>query len=313
MSISTAAYHGSKQLQDHELAPPTPPMRCPWCKCVNLQQIVTLQKDPDVMLMECAECFSVSASRMPTCEALSQYYAAYYACEKFEESAPKVTVGNLRRMGVHVASSIKMPVDKKVFRILDFGGGDGSVAVFAADLFLRRQPSVQRIDITVVDYNKELVKSSNQSIWLEHCLTLDGLPTASFDFVIASAILEHIPDAKSTLDRLLNLMCPGAVLYVRTPFVVPLLKLFTLLGMKLDFTYPGHLYDLGQAFWENQFMMPPRSDHFHVISSRPSIVETSFSKNFIRTLASYVLKVPWLLFGKRWGFVGGWEIVVERI
>ena len=250
---------------------------------------------------------------MPTNEALANYYAAYYATEKFEKMGVKVTAGDPRRMGVHLSRWMEGRDQDQVLRVLDFGGGDGTMSAQAADMLLRRKPSVRRVEITVVDYNTSPAPPPNQMIRLRHCRSLESLPVGGVDFVIASAVLEHIPEARVTLDQLLSLMRPGAAFYARTPFAVPLFKMCRRLGVKTDFTFPGHVYDLGQAFWEKQFTSPDRKGAFRVLSSRPSIVETGFENDCLRTLAAYLCKFPWLLLGSRWGLVGGWEVVVERL
>jgi 2-polyprenyl-3-methyl-5-hydroxy-6-metoxy-1,4-benzoquinol methylase len=311
MQISSTSYHGSKHLTEEELHAAA--TSCPWCNCRTTQTVASLQQNPLVTLEECRTCFALSASRMPTDKALANYYNAYYRDERFEKAGTKVTVGDVRRMGLHLSQWMDGRARNGIFRILDFGGGDGSVAVKAAEILLGRQPSLKRIDITVTDYNPVPVASPSQAINLQHCSDLKSLPFGEFDFVIASAILEHIPESKATLHRLLDLMRPGAGFYARTPFVAPMLKLCRILGIEMDFTFPGHLYDFGQAFWEKQFASPDRKNVFRVIASRPSIVETTFQNSFLRTIAAHACKLPWFLLGSNWGLVGGWEVVVERI
>lgn len=312
MIIPSTIYHSSKHLPEEKLHPAVP--ACPWCGCAKRESIASLQQNPLVTLLECPECFATSASRMPTSEALANYYAVYYATEKFEKMGAKVTAGDPGRMGAHFSRWMEGRNQGQVLRILDFGGGDGTVAVQAADLLSRRQPSVRRIEIMVVDYNTIPIPAlpPNPAICLQHHPNLESLPAGCFDFVIASAVLEHIPEAKVTLDQLLSLMRPGAAFYARTPFVVPLFKLCQRLGVEMDFTFPGHVYDLGQAFWEKYFSRR-EGRRFRVLSSRPSIVESAFHDVFFRTVAAHLCKFPWLLLGSKWGFVGGWEIVVERL
>jgi methyltransferase family protein len=310
MEISSTSYHGSKHLAEEELRAPA--RSCPWCSCTDCQTVATLQQHPLVTLEECPNCFAGSASRMPSERALANYYRAYYQDEKFEKAGSKVTIGDARRVGLHLSQWMHGRDREGVLRVLDFGGGDGSVAAKAAEMLLRRQPSLQRIHITVADYNAALVHSPNQAIQFQHCRDLESLSEGEFDFVIASAILEHIPESKIILDRLLGLMRSGAGFYARTPFVAPILKFCRRLGVKIDFTFPAHVYDLGQRFWEKQFSSPARRNVFRIIASRPSIVETTFKDHFLRTLTAYLCKFPWLLFGSAWSFVGGWEIAVER-
>ena len=312
MIIPSTLYHSRKHLPEERLHPAV--SACPWCGCVKRESVAILQQNPLVTLLQCPDCFATSASRMPTGEALADYYAAYYVTEKFEKTGARVTVGNPGRMGAHFARWMEGRHQGQVLRILDFGGGDGTVAVQAADLLSRRQPALRRIEIVVVDYNTVPIPTPlpNRVISLQRHPNLGSLPAGCFDFVIASAVLEHIPEAKVTLDQLLGLMRPGAAFYARTPFIVPLFKLCQRFGVDMDFTFPGHVYDLGQLFWEKYFSRHERGN-FRVLTSRPSIVESAFHEAFFRTVAAHLCKFPWRFLGSKWGFVGGWEIVVERL
>ncbi|MCJ7698134.1 MAG: hypothetical protein MUO73_07385, partial [Thermoplasmata archaeon] len=51
---------------------------------------------------------------------------------------------------------------------------------------------------------------------------------------------------------------------------------------------------------------------FKILSSKPSITETSFSKHFGRTLIAYLIKSPWYVLRNRWDLVGGWEILIQK-
>jgi hypothetical protein len=71
------------------------------------------------------------------------------------------------------------------------------------------------------------------------------------------------------------------------------------------------MHDLGQTFWEFYFTKEQRGA-FQILESRPSIVETTIRKHFLRTLAAYSFKAPWYLLGKSYKCVGGWEIFVRK-
>lgn len=86
------------------------------------------------------------------------------------------------------------------------------------------------------------------------------------------------------------------------------MKLLARFGVRLDFTYPAHLYDFGEGFWKKFFAKS--GINFKLIISRPSMVETTFTQNFPRTLIAYILKAPWYILRKNYGLVGGWEVFV---
>jgi hypothetical protein len=233
MIIPSMLYHSGKHLPEEKLHPAV--AACPWCGWAKRKSIADLQQNPLATLLDCPECFATSASRMPTSEALAGYYAAYYTPEKLGKMGAKVTTGHPDRMGAHFAQWMEGRHQDQVLRILDFGGGDGTVAVQAADLLSRRQPSVRRIEIMVVDYNTVPISTPlpNPAICLQYHSSLESLPAGSFDFVIASAVLKHIPEAKAVLEQLLGFLSPGAAFYARTPFIVPLLTLCQRFGARI--------------------------------------------------------------------------------
>ena len=100
--------------------------------------------------------------------------------------------------------------------------------------------------------------------------------------------------------------------YARTPCVAPLMGWAGRLGVRWDFTFPAHLHDLGQAFWEGWFARGGAAERFRIVRSRPSIVETTLSKHLVRTVVARVIKSPWYVLGRSYGLVGGWEIFATR-
>jgi hypothetical protein len=95
--------------------------------------------------------------------------------------------------------------------------------------------------------------------------------------------------------------------------MVPLLRLLKRLQISMDFTFPAHFHDLGQDFWQNVIPTLGMADQeWTVVHSHPSLVETSFAQNFLRTLLSYVMKAPWWVFGFYYRFTGGWEVFIRR-
>lgn len=113
--------------------------------------------------------------------------------------------------------------------------------------------------------------------------------------------------------RLLGLLRKDGRFYARTPYVAPLMNLCRTFGIGWDFTYPAHVHDLGQAFWEAYFKSSACSANMTILASRPSIVETSMSEHLARTVAAYALKAPWYLLRHRYKLVGGWEVVARKL
>jgi hypothetical protein len=105
----------------------------------------------------------------------------------------------------------------------------------------------------------------------------------------------------------------GGVMYARTPFILPFIRLANLTGIGVDFSYPCHLHDLGARFWNNFTGNIPVPGTYEIIHSRPSIVETTFKHHFFRTLLAYTLKAPGFVFQKHYPLVGGWEVMIKKI
>ena len=305
--VSAAAYHAGKFLQEHELLPES--TACPWCKFAGNRALsLPLQKSPDVWLLRCPACLADSASRVATEGAIDTYYASYYA----DTSVNRVTCGNPSRLARHVCRHAKLPRSLPKITVLDFGGGDGSIS-HAVGVEYAKHRSVP-VDIIVVDYNKNLVAPAHPLVTLSHRSTLAEIPERpQFDLVLASAILEHLPEPALITRKLLGTLAPGGCFYARTPYMVPLLRLFSRLHITYDFTFPAHFHDLGQDFWErilSTLDMAP--GEWALVRSQPSPVETSFSDNFVRTVLSHVMKAPWWILRRSYPYVGGWEVSIQR-
>lgn len=313
MQAGPTHYHKSIVLDDASLLPPA--ASCPWCGGLDRQAGATIQKQPEVMLLECSTCHASSASRMPTPQALDAYYGNYYdgaSAADHAQAEGRVTIGDAARMGAHLASSLGSTEGKTSLRILDFGGGDGMLAVLAAENFMKVNPTLREVAVTVVDYNTQMHQPANPAITVRGSTKLTELGDSTYDFVIASAILEHIPDCAGLLRDLLTRVASGGSFYLRTPYAAPFMRLAETLGKSWDFTFPAHVHDLGQAFWEGYFTANGNEKLFSIKSSRPSIVQASMSERPVEAIISHLFKLPWHLLGRAWGFVGGWEITVTR-
>jgi len=291
---------------------------CPWCGGTDRRAIANIQLEPRIVLLECVACAACSASRMPTPEILKNYYKDYYDGQtpgkvaKVASPIDRVTVGDTVKMGKHLARCFSYNQRNASIRILDFGGGDGLLAVLTAENLLAANSHMREVSISVVDHNIHMHKPSNPAIKVERFAQVDELPEGAYDFVIASAILEHIPECAGVLRQILARVAPGGSLYIRTPFAAPFMQVARLLGKSWDFTFPAHVHDLGQNFWERYFTASYLDQTFSIKSSRPSIVQASIREHPLEALVSHFFKLPWHFLGKAWPFVGGWEITVVR-
>lgn len=256
----------------------------------------SLQVNPDIVLTQCRRCRASQASRFPTDSALLQYYKSYFASP---DDRPRVTTGSPQRLGLRIASYLGDLASRDQLEILDFGGGDGSNAV--AVLEARGMQGA----VTVIDHEQRLAPSP-PGISVRRTESLDKLDD-DFDVVLASAVLEHLPNPLDALGVLLARVRPGGVFYARTPYIVPIMDLACRVGKSFDFTFPAHLYDLGQPFWDALPTWYQPASKLQVLASKPSPVETSFRDHPGRTLIAGLMKAPYRLIGPRWPWTGGWE------
>jgi SAM-dependent methyltransferase len=240
---------------------------------------------------------------MPSEDALARYYQGYY-----DANASGVTVVDTDRWAALWDATLGPQLagpSRESLRVLDFGGGNGAIAQALSHRWIGRYGA---IELCVVDLAADPVASVRPEV------TITAAPTVAeaegaFDVVIGSAVIEHVPDPAGTLRELLGRMTPGGVLYVRTPYAVPLLRIASRV-VDVDFTFPAHLHDLGRGFWDGLpgWLAAPRP--VDVVVSRPSPVETTLSAAPMRTAAAHVLKAPSRV-ARRWPFVGGWEAVLR--
>lgn len=294
-------YHESRHLTEGELDAGDD--SCPLCGATGPRRVVVpIQRDPDVDLLACSVCGAASASRMPTDAALEAYYDAYY-----DPDGEHVTVDGVARFGAHIAALAGPGYG--TYRVLDFGGGDGSIAIDVARRCIRGD--VTNADVIVVDFHEPA--ACPPSVHARTVRDIDDAPGA-FDLIIASAILEHVPAAGATLSALVSRLAPGGTFYARTPWMAPLARLTG----RIDLSYPGHVHDLGAPFWDAAVQRMPFD--LEVIASRPSIIENAFAEHPSRAAIAWVLKAPahaqrrlalhrWL---PTWPLVGGWEVAWRR-
>jgi SAM-dependent methyltransferase len=309
--MRATAFHSGAHLEEKYLLPFDP--ACPLCFFRGARlPALRLQSDPDVFLLECLRCKGFSASRMPTEEALRAYYGKYYKQSVFREEDEKVTFQEPQRFARHLLRAAGPLLGKQDLTILDFGGGDGNLALAIARFLVA--DGVSNVRIILVDYNSSLAKGSSKNISLECHESLDSAGAKDCDLVLASGILEHIPYPQKDFARLLSALRPGGLFYARTPCVAPLFRILQRLRLPGDFTFPAHVHDMGEAYWSGILrFLPMEFQCYSVIWSQPSIVETTLRRNTLRTLAAVVMKAPWHVLGNRYTWVGGWEVLIQRL
>jgi SAM-dependent methyltransferase len=300
--MKLASYEPQKHLAQSEIYPPEE--KCPICGDAGPRdKRLVIQTEPEVLLLRCRRCFGLSASHMPRREVLDQIYSSYYD----NSERGRIIFQNPGRLARHIVSSIELrPNPSGHVRIIDFGGGDGSISVLTAE---RLAQSTQfPVHVQVIDYGGE-APAQRGAVAIEYLRELTDA-AGDCDLIIASGVFEHIPGLASVLPALVGKLRPGGSLYARTLYSLPLMRIF---GM--DMKYPAHVHDLGDEFWGNlpKWLPVPVA----IVRSRPGIVETEFGQDFIRTLAAHCFKLParieclWTRH-PMFKLYGGWEVVLRR-
>lgn len=306
--MRSTVFHRSAHLEDHEMYGLS--AECPFCASSDRVPIMILQASPEVLLLNCASCHASSASRMPIPEALDSYYGQYYD----DSLKKKVTADTPSRIAAHIfghSKAHKVDPASSEIAMLDYGGGDGSISTEIANMMLA--DGVQKVSISLLDYDQSLKECDEGIMQIIRPADLDEVQDGVMDIVVASAVIEHIPDPKKVLIKLLSSLKVGGVFYARTPYVYPLMKIAQAINFQFDFTYPAHVHDLGAKFWNGMIENLSIEGKFQMTRSAPSIVETSFDQHLLRTLAAYTLKMPGYVFKENYGLVGGWEVFIRRL
>lgn len=274
--------------------------------------VFRLQTAPDIHMLACRACGAASASHMPTAAYLERYYASYY---RAEEQNQQVTFAEPERFARHILRGTGSRRWGELVRILDFGGGDGTLALALADRLLaeRSEGFERRVEIRLMDFPAPRA-AADPRVRISHRRP-DQPVEGAHELVLASGVLEHVPEVRPLLSALFAALAPGGFLYARTPYGLPFTRLFP----DLDLTYPGHVHDMGHRFWSRvveTFGWPARC-----LASRPSLVESSLRRQPLRTAAAYMFKLPARIEGllspasrieRTWTLVGGWEAVLQK-
>ena len=292
--------------------------RCGMCGGTRFRKLIKLYDIPEVNYIECKDCGAVTFDRILSQDAIARIYASddqYYKDSRNGESGGNITFYGSKRFAKHLLKYYSSSSQNE-YRILDFGGGDGELA-YAVARELYRSNRYKQSEIMVVDYTSKLFNTHNRKVKMQHAFGLDELfaeeeqPYKKYDIIIASGVMEHIPEPGSDIVKLFELLAPGGIIYFRTPYIYPLRRDLSRIGIEYDSLYPAHIWDLGGKWWDDLPQKVGYKGNISIINSRPSIVEKSFSSHFVIALASYVLKAPWFIC-HLWPYVGGWEAVYKK-
>ena len=283
---------------------------CLLCGSAELRIAGNLQRKPEVNLIECLRCRVISAGRMPRDEILQQYYSDYYARDEIRITSYAEGAAN------HIFRRTRafLNRDTAPLRVLDFGGGDGAIAILLGRKFVRAGLA-PRIEVTVVDYNARN-REVQAGIVFDWRRRLEDLPASDrFDIVIASGVLEHIPQANQALAALLLRLNTAGIFYARTPFMIAFHRICSFLRLPSPIPFPGHVHDMGREYWDRVLAILNPGPEFRLLASNTACVETSLlSARWPITAIYHLLKTPSRVACLRndYDFVGGWEVFIQR-
>jgi SAM-dependent methyltransferase len=307
--LSVLDRHNRKvTLREEQLLPRT--RCCLLCGSAELRIAGNLQRKPEVNLVECLRCRVISAGRMPRDEILQQYYSDYYAHDEIRITSYAAGVAThifRRTLGLFTRGAAAL-------RILDFGGGDGAVAIALGRKFVRAGLA-PRIEVTLVDYNAR-DREVPAEVAFDWHRRLEDLPAPDrFDIIIANGVLEHIPQANQALAALLLRLNTAGIFYARTPFMIAFHRIFSFLHLPSPIPFPGHLHDMGREYWNRVLTILNPGSGFRMLASNSACVETSLlSARWPMAAISHLLKAPSRVAFLRnhYDFVGGWEVLIQR-
>lgn len=184
--------------------------KCPICNGVNLKNAgqvkifpLALPKDSSSQrfLKKCKNCGSIMASPMPANDELQKYYDNYYL-EDITHTSESVWQ---KRTALKTVLEVARKLRKG--RVLDIGCTDGSLL----DLL---DSSMDKYGIEV---SQEACHKAREKGIKVYCASfMDFMFDKKFDFIIALDILEHLPNPKSALHKMIELLEPGGFLVFQT-------------------------------------------------------------------------------------------------
>lgn len=179
--------------------------------------------DDQFTLVRCSDCGLVYMDPRPDVSELATIYPPNYYSYNQDSLRKTAKPGSLlmkiRYNGFRakINRSLQL-VGKKAtesVRVLDIGCGDGHL------LNLYKEVAGERIDTTGVDFNLSgviLAAAQGHNTYSGRFEDVD-LPEKYFDLVVASHVIEHVPDPKGFTEKVWRVLKPGGIFWFETPNV----------------------------------------------------------------------------------------------
>lgn len=308
--------HSRSTIKKSDLKPEylLPTTKCGCCGCERFTVLIPLYDSPSVNYIRCCGCGAVTFDKIYANEGLDEIYQSdsYYE-ECVEAGNSNITFFGAERFAKRLFKYMsKLKTGNDDMSILDFGGGSGEISYKFAKMLLKKQ-IYKKIEIVVSDYNEILYDENDDRISVSRIFPLDAVGDRKFDIVIASAVIEHLPAPGEFVHILFSSVKSGGRIYFRTPYIFPLFRTLKRFNIEYYTSYPSHLWDFSKEWLEKadeHVNYPP--GQVKLLHSCPSITEKSLRNNFFGALAAIIMKSIYYICHK-WRYVGGWEVVFEKV
>ncbi|HEX3426130.1 MAG TPA: class I SAM-dependent methyltransferase [Acidimicrobiales bacterium] len=102
-----------------------------------------------------------------------------------------------------------------VERSMEIGPGSGLYLPLLASL--SEEVYVSDIDPSFLERAREILAGNDRAHFVVDDITKSSLPTATFDLILCTEVLEHIPEWRAALASMARLLRPGGTLVLSTP------------------------------------------------------------------------------------------------
>jgi len=171
--------------------------------------------------LRCNHCGSVFIGNRLSHDELAEAYATLDEARYYEETA-KTSAAKFRETARELAGLAPLSAE-----IIDIGTGNGN---FARALLDRGFSSISIHEIPGAQIPG--VPDAVQNIYRD--FDHSSIPDHSFDVVTLMDVMEHVPDIDQTLRAVRRILRPGGLLYIHTPVVTPIDRLFqSIQGLRL--------------------------------------------------------------------------------
>jgi len=192
-------------------------MDCPVCGGKNPELFAEaydkeyFTSDEKYRYARCEQCTAVYLDKPPTDRLHEIYPPNYYSYGGIENSTT-FTERVKARLDRRMLRKVLRGIPGRRLRVLDIGGGAGWM------LDVARAASSRVAETHEVDLKKEPAEAAERAGHVYHCMAVEDFTSSQrFDLIMMLSIIEHVPDPRSVLRRMADLLTDDGLLLVKTP------------------------------------------------------------------------------------------------